>query len=186
MTTPVSSSTVEVAIPPSTVTSADLADLLDPGDVLVVNTTCVLPARLPLVKATGCAPAEVLLLERLDHDTWEALVRPGRRLRVGTVLTPPPVPGRPTAAPGWSSPSGRTWGRAAASSTSPRTARCSACSTATARCRSRRTSSPSILTEPERYQTVYAARPGSAAAPTAGLHFTPELLEGWRRRHRMG
>jgi S-adenosylmethionine:tRNA ribosyltransferase-isomerase len=66
----------------------DLPDLLEPGDLLVLNTTRVLPARLHLRKATGGA-AEVLLLERLDGPRWEALVRPSRRLPSGTELRPP-------------------------------------------------------------------------------------------------
>lgn len=69
----------------------DLPDLLGPGDVLVVNTSRVLPARLFLFKATGGA-AEVLLLEEQagDDRLWTALVRPGRRLPPGTPLAPAP------------------------------------------------------------------------------------------------
>src|SRR4051794_11860802 len=66
-------------------TVADLPDLLGPGDVLVVNDTRVIPARLHLRKRTGGA-VEVLLLERRPDGWWEALVRPGRRVRPGTVL----------------------------------------------------------------------------------------------------
>jgi S-adenosylmethionine:tRNA ribosyltransferase-isomerase len=73
----------------------DLAELLEPGDLLVLNTTRVLPARLALCKETGAA-VEVLLLERLDGGSlsdsgtsrWEALVRPGRKLPPGTVVRP--------------------------------------------------------------------------------------------------
>src|SRR5512145_744786 len=61
-------------------TVADLPDLVRPGDVVVVNTTRVLPARLRLRKDTG-GEVEVLLLERLPSGAWEALVRPGRRVR---------------------------------------------------------------------------------------------------------
>src|SRR5690606_4184860 len=68
-------------------TVADLADLLDPGDLLVVNDTRVIPARLHLRKPTGGA-VEVLLLERRPEGHWEALVRPSRRVPEGTVLTP--------------------------------------------------------------------------------------------------
>ncbi|HUF33110.1 MAG TPA: S-adenosylmethionine:tRNA ribosyltransferase-isomerase, partial [Acidimicrobiales bacterium] len=68
-------------------TVADLPDLLGPGDVVVVNTTRVLRARLHLRKATGGA-VEVLLLEPVGDGQWEALVRPGRRVPPGTVLHP--------------------------------------------------------------------------------------------------
>ncbi|NDC64742.1 MAG: S-adenosylmethionine:tRNA ribosyltransferase-isomerase, partial [Planctomycetia bacterium] len=78
----------------------DLPDLLEPGDLLVVNTTRVLPARLMLRKSSGGA-VEVLLLERLDAGSlddpgssrWEALVRPGRKVPPGTVLRPDDDPG---------------------------------------------------------------------------------------------
>ena len=73
-------------------TVADLADLLDPGDVLVVNDSRVLPARLHLRKATGGA-VEVLLLHRRAEGGWEALVRPGRRVPPGTRLHAPAGPG---------------------------------------------------------------------------------------------
>ena len=66
----------------------DLPDLLEPGDLLVLNTTRVLPARLHLRKASGGA-AEVLLLERVEGPVWEALVRPSRKLPPGTELRPP-------------------------------------------------------------------------------------------------
>src|SRR5437868_14811717 len=66
---------------------ADLSELLEPGDLLVVNETRVLPARLHLTKSTG-GSAEVFLLEPLEGDgAWEALVKPGRRVREGSVLT---------------------------------------------------------------------------------------------------
>src|SRR5205085_967043 len=71
-------------------TVADLPSLLRAGDVVVLNDTRVLPARLRLVKATGGA-VEVLLLEpEADDGTWTALVRPGRRVAPGTVLSPGP------------------------------------------------------------------------------------------------
>ena len=73
--------------PPEHRCVADLPALLGPGDVVVVNTTRVLRARLHLRKATGGA-VEVLLLEPLGDDRWEALVRPGRRVPPGTALVP--------------------------------------------------------------------------------------------------
>jgi S-adenosylmethionine:tRNA ribosyltransferase-isomerase len=122
------------------------------GALAVVNDTRVLPARLRL-RRPGGGEAEVLLLEPRGGGEWEGLARPTRRLRPGTRLGPVELlehlgDGR------WRL---RLEGEPAGEAPLP----------------------PYItepLAEPERYQTVYAERPGSAAAPTAGLHFTPELL----------
>ncbi|HUG64430.1 MAG TPA: tRNA preQ1(34) S-adenosylmethionine ribosyltransferase-isomerase QueA [Gaiellaceae bacterium] len=132
---------------------ADLPELLA-GALVVVNDTRVVPARLTLRRETGGA-VEVLLLERLDdHGTWEALARPSRRLRPGESLGPVRLVG-PHGDGRWvvsveGTPSG--------SMPLP----------------------PYIhepLADPERYQTVYGAVAGSAAAPTAGLHLTLALLD---------
>jgi S-adenosylmethionine:tRNA ribosyltransferase-isomerase len=133
-------------------TFADLPSLLPPETLVVVNDTRVLPARLKLRRAGGGA-AEVLLLERIDGDLWEALARPSRKLepgmRLGAVEFVESLgEGR------WRV---RVEGEPAGDAPLP----------------------PYIterLEDPERYQTVYADELGSAAAPTAGLHFTPELL----------
>jgi S-adenosylmethionine:tRNA ribosyltransferase-isomerase len=123
------------------------------GELVVVNDTRVVPARLRLRRPTG-GEAEVLLLERTGEDgVWEALARPSRRLRPGqrldaVELLEPLGEGR------WRV---RLTGEPAGEMPLP----------------------PYIherLEDPERYQTVYAREPGSAAAPTAGLHLTPELL----------
>lgn len=135
---------------------SDLPD--EVGDALVVvNDTRVVPARVRLRRETGAA-VEVLLLERVGDETWEALARPSRRLRVGERLVGGPAvvllddlgdgrwrislegepDGDPPLPPYIKEPLG----------------------------------------DPARYQTVYAEEAGSAAAPTAGLHFTPELLAG--------
>ena len=126
----------------------DLPD--EAGDALVVvNDTRVLPARISIERPRG----EVLLVERLDGDEWEGLARPTRRLRPGrrygdVELLEHLGEGR------WRL---RLHGEPAGD-----------------------TPLPPYITEPladaERYQTVYARERGSAAAPTAGLHFTPELL----------
>jgi S-adenosylmethionine:tRNA ribosyltransferase-isomerase len=148
----------------------DLPDLLQDGDLLVVNDTRVLPARLALHKETGAA-AEVLLLEPLDDgdgQTWRALVRPGRRLSPGITLAAEPG-GRPLVRVGERLGGGcravqllaEPW----AHGTIPLPPYIRA-----------------VLADPERYQTVYANRPGSVAAPTAGLHLTHEVLEGCRAR----
>ncbi len=123
------------------------------GELVVVNDTRVVPARLRLRRPTG-GEAEVLLLEPLDAvGEWEGLARPTRKLRAGQRLGPVELiehlgEGR------WRL---RLQGEPAGEAPLP----------------------PYIsepLADPERYQTVYADREGSAAAPTAGLHFTPELL----------
>src|SRR5918996_102241 len=133
---------------------AELPDELSRGELVVVNDTRVLPARIRTQRESGGA-VEVLLLEPLDDDgTWEGLARPSRRLRpaerLGRVeLVAPLGEGR------WRL---RLEGAPAGEAPLP----------------------PYItepLADPERYQTVYAREEGSAAAPTAGLHFTPELLE---------
>ncbi len=147
----------------------DLPEILHPGDLLVVNETKVIPARLPLRRATGGA-AEVLVLEPLDGErrTWEALVRPARKLRTGETLF---------AADG--SPAVEVGERTAAGDTFTVTLVGSVASLDLLAEFGEMPLPPYIterLADPDRYQTVYARRPGSAAAPTAGLHFTPALL----------
>jgi S-adenosylmethionine:tRNA ribosyltransferase-isomerase len=142
----------------------DLDQHLIPGDLLVLNETRVIPARLYARKLPGGGRVELLLLSRKDERTWEALAGgkglvPGRRLKIES-------------GPG---------AEIIASLVGPR--------------RLVRFDEPiepylpsaghvplppyihETLADPERYQTVYARQPGSAAAPTAGLHFTPELLD---------
>src|SRR5436309_393459 len=127
----------------------DLPDELPPGTLVVVNDTRVVPARIRLERPRG----EVLLVERLGGEEWEGLARPTRRLRAGRRYGPVELlehlgEGR------WRL---RLHGEPAGEVPLP----------------------PYItepLADPERYQTTYAREQGSAAAPTAGLHFTPELL----------
>src|SRR4051794_27046303 len=119
------------------------------AELVVVNDTRVVPARIPIASPRG----EVLLLERLDGDVWEGLARPTRRLEPGRRYGPVELP-KHLGGGRWrlrleGEPEGET-------------------------------PLPPYITErlgePDRYQTVYARAAGSAAAPTAGLHFTPELL----------
>ncbi|MEY2448677.1 MAG: S-adenosylmethionine:tRNA ribosyltransferase-isomerase [Acidimicrobiaceae bacterium] len=142
---------------------ADLPHLLRRGDLLVVNDSRVLPARLHVRKPSGGA-VEVLLLERDGDGTWEALVRPSRRVSPGLVLTGPNgVVVEVLAGRG----DGR-WqvglsGDIEGGGELPLP--------------------PYIhvpLREAERYQTVYSRRPVSAAAPTAGLHLTHDVLDRCR------
>jgi S-adenosylmethionine:tRNA ribosyltransferase-isomerase len=128
---------------------ADLPDELGEGWLVVVNDTRVVSARIPIERPRG----EVLLLERRNGTLWEGLARPSRRLRAGQRYGPVELV-EPLGEGRWllrleGEPAGQT-------------------------------PLPPYITEPlrdpERYQTVYADEPGSAAAPTAGLHFTPELL----------
>jgi len=130
-----------------------LAEELPENTLVVVNDTRVLPARLRLERPGG-GEAEVLLLERLgSNGTWEGLARPSRKLKPGQRLGPVELI-EPLGEGRWKL---RLEGAPAGEAPLP----------------------PYIhkpLADPERYQTVYAAQEGSAAAPTAGLHFTPELL----------
>ncbi len=146
---------------------ADLPKLLLPGDCLVMNNTRVIPARLLGARKDTGAAVEILLLKRLDRERWETIVRPGKKVRTGHEITF--ISGelecvveeiletgnrivRFTFDGIWEEVLDRA-------GTMPLP--------------------PYIheqLEDKERYQTVYAKDPGSAAAPTAGLHFTPELL----------
>ena len=147
---------------------ADLPSLLGPGDLLVVNDTRVLPARLRLERRSGGA-AEVLLLEARDpeHREWEALVRPARKLRRGEVLA---RFGRPVVEVGERTEAGDTFVvRIVADDPDEFMERHGEMPLPPYITR--------VLDDTERYQTVYARRAASAAAPTAGLHFTPALLD---------
>jgi len=132
---------------------SELPEELVRGELVVVNDTRVVPARIRLRRPTG-GQAEVLLVERLEGDVWEGLARPSRRLRAGQKLGPVELL-EPLGEGRWRL---RLTGEPDGEMPLP----------------------PYItepLGDPERYQTVYSREAGSAAAPTAGLHFTPELLE---------
>ena len=146
-------------------TFRELGEELRAGDLLVVNDSRVIPARLPAQRAGGGA-AEVLLLRPIDDQTgrWEALVRPSRRLQQGSILT---LRSGDQIEVGERLGSGT---RAVRFDRDPAEVMASAGEMPLPPY-IRDRSSP-----PERYQTVYAHPPGSAAAPTAGLHFTPSLL----------
>ncbi len=149
----------------------DLPAYLRPGDLMVFNQSRVIPARLFGVRNDNGGRVELLLLRREADCVWEALARPGRRLRPGITLTITPpdgvTPGPPLTVEVLES---RAEGLKAVR-----------LSTESAIDRMGHTPLPPYirqgLDDPGRYQTVYAREPGSAAAPTAGLHFTPGLLK---------
>lgn len=146
----------------------DLPSYVRAGDVVVVNATRVLPARLHLRKETGGA-VEVLLLEETAGG-WQALVKPGRRVPPGTRLVAGPDL---TVVVGERLEEGR------------RHVDVETPDLHAALARHGEVPLPpyihAALDDPERYQTVYAAHPGSVAAPTAGLHLTPAVLDGISR-----
>ena len=124
----------------------DLPEYLEPGDLLVVNNSKVLPARIVGVKQPTGAVCELLLLRQVKGDQWECLAKPGKRMQPGTKVSfgdgtldefgKMPLPPYIT----------------------------------------------KQLEDQSQYQTVYAKELGSAAAPTAGLHFTPELMDTIRSK----
>jgi S-adenosylmethionine:tRNA ribosyltransferase-isomerase len=147
----------------------DLPALLEPGDLVVVNDSRVIPARLRLHRHSGGA-VELLLLEALDadHRRWECLVRPARRLARGEELVDDE--GRTVLVMGSRTEAGDTF----------TVELCAADPLAAIRATGHVPLPPYItapLDDPDRYQTVYAREPGSAAAPTAGLHLTDRVLD---------
>ncbi len=155
----------------------DLADLLRPGDCLVANQSRVIPARLLGTAVEGGRPVELLLLRPVAEGRWEALVRPGRRCRIGARVelaggvARARIVGDGTAGARlveiearW--PVRELLERYGLPPLPPYIERHDA-------------PKPE---DRERYQTVYARDDGSVAAPTAGLHFTPELLARLARR----
>lgn len=163
----------------------DLPQLLRPGDLLVLNNTRVIPARLYGRKSTG-TPVEILLLEERQPNCWLALVKPGRRIKVGSTIVFEPQqqvelsPPLPTLTATVVARDEATSGRLLQFDMPPGS------SIAPLLAQYGRIPLPPYITStqatPEQYQTVYAQVPGAIAAPTAGLHFTPELLEQCRER----
>lgn len=152
----------------------DVKEYLRPGDILIVNDTKVIPARLYGRRRTG-GKIEVLLLKDLGGDDWECLVKPGHKTRVGDVFSI----GRGIGEAGQAAIVGQVKDR------TPYGGRIVHWTyegiwedvLATVGNVPLPPYIKTPLSEPSRYQTVYARMPGSAAAPTAGLHFTPELLD---------
>jgi S-adenosylmethionine:tRNA ribosyltransferase-isomerase len=148
----------------------ELGRFLDPGDLLVVNETRVIPARLLARKMPSGGRAELLLLRRIDDLTWEALVG-GKGLVTGRWLQVD-APRLPDVGLKVQIHADLGGARRLLKFSCP-----------VEPCLDQIGHVPlppyihTALADPERYQTVYANRPGSAAAPTAGLHFTPGLIE---------
>lgn len=151
----------------------DLPELVGPDDLIVVNDTRVIPARLHLRKPSGGA-VEVLLLERRPEGWWEALVRPSRRVAPGTVLR---ADGHGELEVEVGEPVGDDGRRQV-------TVHGGADDDLAVLAQVGEVPLPPYihepLTDPERYQTVYARTPGSVAAPTAGLHLTDDVLRRCR------
>ena len=146
----------------------DIIDYLNPNDVLVINDTKVIPARIIGIKEDTGAVIELLLLHNIEENMWECLAKPQKRLHVGTIIS---------------------FGHGEL--------KCEVAEVLDEGITHVKMIYDGIFLEileklgsmplppyihekldnPSRYQTVYAENPGSAAAPTAGLHFTPELLD---------
>ncbi|HEY9887805.1 MAG TPA: tRNA preQ1(34) S-adenosylmethionine ribosyltransferase-isomerase QueA [Candidatus Obscuribacterales bacterium] len=152
----------------------DLPELLQPGDLLVLNNTKVLPARLLGYKPAGAA-VEILLLEERAPWQWLALVKPGRRLKPGAVIHFGANPDQPDLIAEVLASDPDTNGRILQLTIPSGESLYEVCD------RLGQMPLPPYITAstaaPDRYQTIYAAKLGAVAAPTAGLHFTPELLE---------
>jgi len=153
----------------------EIGSYLDPGDTLVLNNSRVIPARLNGIIEGSGHRAEVLLLRRLDDGNWEALVRPGRRLMPGAQVRvhgiKPGVKGELTVSILGTGEGGLR--------------RVSLDGNVQPDGYGSMPLPPYIharLDDDERYQTVYSKPEGSAAAPTAGLHFTPALLDELKSR----
>ncbi len=145
----------------------EVGDFLRPGDCLVLNNTKVIPARLIGEKEGSGGAVEVLLLKRLGADTWESIVRPGKKLRTGARVSfgEGVLKGEITEVKSDGNRIVRFFYEGIFEEVLDRLGEMPL--------------PPYIrhkLSDPDRYQTVYAKIPGSAAAPTAGLHFTKELL----------
>lgn len=150
----------------------EILEYLQPGDTLVLNDTRVIPARLFGMKQNTGAKAEVLLLKNLGHDRWEALVKPGKKLKTGAVITfgdeltatieSEGDMGERVLSFSYEGIFHEILDRLGQMPLPPYI--------------------KEKLDDRERYQTVYSKHEGSAAAPTAGLHFTQELLEQVRSK----
>ncbi len=151
----------------------DVIDYLNPGDCLVINDTKVIPARLIGSRPETGGKIEVLLLKRMENDVWETLVKPGRKMKVGdkVIFGDGLLTGEVIDVVEDGNRLVKFWYDGIFEEILDQLGQMPL--------------PPYIkhqLKEKERYNTVYAIHDGSAAAPTAGLHFTPELLEAIREK----
>ena len=151
----------------------DVIDYLNPGDCLVINDTKVIPARLIGSRPETGGKIEVLLLKRMENDVWETLVKPGRKMKVGdkVIFGDGLLTGEVIDVVEDGNRLVKFWYKGIFEEILDQLGQMPL--------------PPYIkhqLKEKERYNTVYAIHDGSAAAPTAGLHFTPELLEAIREK----
>jgi S-adenosylmethionine:tRNA ribosyltransferase-isomerase len=148
----------------------NLPELLHAGDVLVFNNSRVIPARLFGIKKDTGTRVEIFLLRRVDKDIWETLAKPGKKIRQGTIIQFPVEANSDSE-------------RVEAEITGSRTNGMRIVQFSDEGMLEKIGNVPlppyinKPLSEPERYQTVYSKIKGSVAAPTAGLHFTRELLK---------
>jgi S-adenosylmethionine:tRNA ribosyltransferase-isomerase len=145
---------------------SNIVDYLKPGDVLVFNDSRVIPARLKGKKAESGGKVELLLLRQLKNAVWEVLLKPAKRVAIGTKLEIGDSDDSISAEIVGEEEGGIRVIRFPEEMLLPKLGKIPL--------------PPYIhtpLADTERYQTVYARVPGSVAAPTAGLHFTPQLLE---------
>ena len=148
----------------------DFPGYLRPGDCLVLNDTRVIPARLRGRRLPTGGQVEALVLEALSETRWACMLRPGRRMRVGERVELEGVPGR-----GFMVTARRAEGLCEIEFDAPGV--CELLEQAGQVPLPPYIRRPPDAADRERYQTVYAAKPGAVAAPTAGLHFTREVLE---------
>ena len=151
----------------------DVIDYLNPGDCLVINDTKVIPARLIGSRPETGGKIEVLLLKRMENDVWETLVKPGRKMKVGdkVIFGDGLLTGEVIDVVEDGNRLVKFWYDGIFEEILDQLGQMPL--------------PPYIkhqLKEKDRYNTVYAIHDGSAAAPTAGLHFTPELLEAIREK----
>jgi S-adenosylmethionine:tRNA ribosyltransferase-isomerase len=151
----------------------DILEYFQSGDLIVFNQSRVIASRLLGHRDDTGSKVELLLLRRVAANTWQALAKPARRLHIGTKITVAPPQRTPSSGTG-----GLFVEVLQSHEDGIKTVRLSSDDAISAF--GRAPLPPYIrqsLDDPERYQTVYATQPGSAAAPTAGLHFTHGLLE---------
>jgi S-adenosylmethionine:tRNA ribosyltransferase-isomerase len=151
---------------------SDIVEYINPGDLLIANDTKVIPARLIGRRADSGGKVEVFLLHRQSSDEWEVLVKPGKKMRCGQkVFFDDTLCGEIQDTTEFGGRIIRFFYEGLFETVLDRLGE---------------TPLPPYihtkLPDPDRYQTVYARESGSAAAPTAGLHFTPELMERVREK----